>query len=137
MAEPLTFHGDQSNYYAEDVERLVSFYHAAFGFQESYRTPTEGQPEHVELRLGSYLIGISSLEAGRRIHHLPLEPGKPHGEIVIWASDVDRAHPIVLSKGAICIREPHDFDVNQQLRLRVAWYEDPEGNIVQTVCQRV
>ncbi len=71
----LTFHGGQSNYYVQGVERMAAFYREAFGFQETYRTPPAGTPEHIELRLGSYLIGLSSLEAGRRIHHLP---GKFH-----------------------------------------------------------
>lgn len=133
---PLLFHGGQSNYYAADVERLVTFYRDHFGFQESYRTPPTGQPEHVELRLGDYLIGISSQEAARRIHHLPIDPGKPRGEIVLWTNDVDQAHAMLMADNVTCIREPHNFDVNAKLLLRVAWYEDPEGNIFQTVCPR-
>lgn len=139
MAEdvaPLVFHGGQSNYYARDVERLATFYRDTFGFAETYRTPKDAPPEHVELRLGAYLIGISSLEAGRRIHQLPLDPGEPRGEIVLWTSDVDRAHAMLCGADVHCIREPHNFDVNTQLKLRVAWYRDPEGNIFQTVCQR-
>ncbi len=139
MAEALnalTFHGGQSNYYAQDVERLAAFYRDNFGFKETYRTPTEGAPEHVELRLGDYLIGLSSVEAGRRLHQLPLDPGKPRGEIVLWTNEVDQAHAMLMAKGVACIRAPHNFDVNEYLRLRVAWYEDPEGNIFQTVCQR-
>lgn len=90
----------------------------------------------LSLRLGSYLIGLASLEAGRRIHHLPLEPGKPRGEIVLWTNDVDQAHTMLCAKNVLCLREPHNFDVNAQLRLRLAGYEDPKGNILQTVCQR-
>ena len=135
-SKSLTFQGGQSNYYAKDVEKMATFYKSNFGFRETYRTPLQGAPEHVEIRLGEYLIGLSSLEAGRRIHHLPLDPGKPRGEIVLWTNDVDAAHAMLSTKGVPAIREPHNFDVNEQLRLRVAWYEDPEGNIFQTVCQR-
>lgn len=134
--EPLVFQGGQSNYYVQDVERMAAFYRSSFGFQETFRTPQEGTPEHIELRLGEYLIGLSSVEAGRRIHQLPLDPGKPRGEIVLWTNDVDQAHAMLMEKKTPCIREPHNFDVNEQLRLRVAWYEDPEGNIFQLVCQR-
>ena len=134
--QSLAFSGGQSNYYAEDLERLVTFYRDSFGFRESYRTPPSGPAEHVELRLGDYLIGFSSLAAARNIHRLPLDPGKPRGEIVLWSNDVDQAHAMLVAKGVRCIRPPHNFDVNEQLRLRVAWYEDPEGNIFQTVCQR-
>ncbi len=135
-SKSLAFHGGQSNYYAKDVEHLAAFYRDNFGFAETYRTPQAGAPEHVELRLGDYLIGFSSLEAGRRLHQLPLDPGKPRGEIVLWTNGVDQAHAMLMEKGVYCIREPHNFDVNEQLRLRVAWDEDPEGNIFQTVCQR-
>ena len=136
VSKALAFEGGQSNYYAQDVEKLVAFYCENFGFKESYRTPTEGTPEHVEIRLGDYLIGLSSVDAARRIHHLPIDPGKPRGEIVLWTNDVDQAHAMLMPKNVYCIHPPHNFDVNESLRLRVAWYEDPEGNIFQTVCQR-
>ena len=135
-ATALIFNGGQSNYYVRDVEDIATFYRDNFGFKETYRTPQVGTPEHIELRLGEYLIGLSSVEAGRRIHQLPLDPGKPRGEIVLWSNDVDQAHAMLMTKGVQCIRTPHNFDVNEQLRLRVAWYEDPEGNIFQTVCPR-
>ena len=135
-AKALAFSGGQSNYYVQDVARMAAFYRDNFGFKETYRTPKTGQPEHIELRLGEYLIGLSSVEAGRRIHHLPLDPGKPRGEIVLWTNDVDQAHTMLMEKSVSCIHAPHNFDVNAYLRLRVAWYEDPEGNIFQTVCQR-
>lgn len=76
------------------------------------------------------------MEAGRRIHQLPIDPGNPRGEIVLWTNHVDKSHVMFAEKGVYCIRAPHNFDVNAQLRLRVAWYEDPEGNIFQIVCQR-
>ena len=132
----LAFQGGQSNYYVQDVEKLAAFYRENFGFKETYRTPKEGAPKHIEIRLGEYLIGLSSVEAARRIHHLPIDPGKPRGEIVLWTNDVDQAHTMLMAKDVTCIRPPHNFDVNEYLRLRVAWYEDPEGNIFQTVCQR-
>ena len=135
-ATALIFNGGQSNYYVRDVEDIATFYRDNFGFKETYRTPQVGTPEHIELRLGEYLIGLSSVEAGRRIHQLPLDPGKPRGEIVLWSNDVDQAHAMLMTKGVQCIRTPHNFDVNEQLRLRVAWYEDPEGNLFQTVCPR-
>lgn len=135
-SKTLAFEGGQSNYYVQDVEKLATFYRENFGFKETYRTPQEGTPEHIEIRLGEYLIGLSSVEAGRRIHQLPLDPGKPRGEIVLWTNDVDQAHTMLMAKEVYCIHPPHNFDVNEYLRLRVAWYEDPESNIFQTVCQR-
>lgn len=40
------------NFYVKDVEVSVRFYRELFGFQETFRTPKEGAPMHVELRLG-------------------------------------------------------------------------------------
>ena len=134
-SKELTFEGRQSNTYANDVERMAGFYRDNFGFKETYRTPKEGVPEHIEFRLGDYLIGFASIEAGRRVHNLPLDPGKPRGEIVLWTNDVDQAHAMLSAKGVHCIHEPHDFNPSGQAVLRVAWYEDPEGNIFQTVCR--
>ena len=49
-SKELTFEGGQSNYYANDVERMAAFYRDNFGFKETYRTPKEGVPEHIEIR---------------------------------------------------------------------------------------
>ncbi len=112
-SKTLTFHGGQSNYYVQDVERIAAFYRDSFGFKETYRNPKLGEPDHIEIRLGEYLIGLSSIQAGRTIHRLPLDPGKPSGEIVLWTNDVDQAHAMLIDKRVHCIREPHNFDVNQ------------------------
>ena len=34
----------------------------AQGFAETFRTPTEGIPEHVELRLNGFTIGLGTVE---------------------------------------------------------------------------
>lgn len=133
---PLVFQGAQTNYYVQDVEGLAAFYRESFGFKETYRNPQVGPPEHIELRLGDFVLGFASVEAGRTIHHLPLDPGKPRGEIVLWTNDVDQAYAMLTAKGVRCIRELHNFVVYESFVLGVAWFEDPEGNIFQIVCRR-
>ena len=39
------------NLYTRDIGAGLNFYRDLLGFAETFRTPTEGIPEHVELRL--------------------------------------------------------------------------------------
>jgi hypothetical protein len=41
-----------------DVARLAGFYEA-LGFRETFRTPSEGTPVHVEVKLDGLTIGIA------------------------------------------------------------------------------
>ena len=47
------------NIYSHDVMRLVGFYQR-LGFRETFRTPRQGVPVHVELTLDHFTIGIAS-----------------------------------------------------------------------------
>ncbi|WP_437360277.1 VOC family protein [Inquilinus limosus] len=60
------------NLYVRDVEGLAAFYREAFGFAETFHTPREGAPVHVELRLGAFVLGFASIEAAKAMHGLPL-----------------------------------------------------------------
>ncbi len=110
------------NLYARDVVRVVRFYTDLLGFTETFRTPKEGVPVHVEMRLGQATLGVTSVEAAMADHGLVLNPGPPTAELVIWTDDVDAAYVALLEKGATSLSAPHDFVG------RVAWVADPEGN---------
>jgi lactoylglutathione lyase len=56
------------NLYTHDIEAGLRFYRDLLGFEETFRTPTEGVPEHVELRLNGFTIGLGTVEAARRVH---------------------------------------------------------------------
>ncbi len=122
------------NYYVNDVEGIAAFYRQHFGFVESFRTPESGAAVHIEVRLGDFILGLASIEAARAMHHLPLNPGLPRGEIAVWTDDVDEAFAALTSQGIRCISQPHDFLVTPPLR--AAWFEDPEGNPIQVVAKR-
>lgn len=129
----ITFTDPQINYYVEDVEVAARFYTEHFGFVETFRTPKQGTPEHVELRLGPLLLGLASREAGRTVHELPLgSAGNPRAELVLWTDDVDAVYASLLEKGVPGVRPPHDF----LLSLRSAWVMDPDGNPVAIVTRR-
>ena len=118
------------NYYVDDVEIAVRFYTEYFGFVETFRTPKQGKPDHVEVRLGSLILGLASKEAGKTMHGLPLGSGGfPRAELVVWTEDVDKAYAMLTEKGVSGISAPHDF----LGALRAAWVIDPDGNPVEIV----
>ena len=118
------------NYYVENVEVAAQFYIEHFGFVETFRIPQQGAPVHVEITLGSFVLGIEAQEASQTIHGLPLESvGFPHAELALRTENVDEAYAMLMEKGAVSIRPPH----NLLSSLRVAWVMDPNGNPVRIV----
>jgi catechol 2,3-dioxygenase-like lactoylglutathione lyase family enzyme len=121
------------NYYVEDVEAAVRFYVEHFGFVETFRTPQQGAALHVEISLGSFILGIESKEAGRTMHGLPLGPGgSPRAELAIRTEDVDETYAKLMEKGVASLRAPYDLLPS----LRVAWVMDPDGNPVRIVTRK-
>jgi catechol 2,3-dioxygenase-like lactoylglutathione lyase family enzyme len=124
------FHSPQINFYVADVETSVAFYRDLLGFAETFRTPEQGEPMHVELELGELTLGVASTESLREIHGIATDTdGPPRAEIVLWTDDVDEAFATLVAKGARALTEPHDFVGT----LRAAWVADPDGNPVQLV----
>jgi catechol 2,3-dioxygenase-like lactoylglutathione lyase family enzyme len=126
------FERPQVNFYARDVEASARFYRDSFGFAESFRTPRQGPPEHIELRLGSLTLGLASYDALHEVHGVTLTPGPRTAELVVWTDDVDRACADLAARGVPVLSPPHDFlDA-----LRSAWVADPDGGPVQIVMRR-
>ena len=116
------------NIYSYDPVRLVNFY-KTLGFRETFRTPKDGPPDHVEVTLDKFTLGIATVEAAVAVHGLkPTLVGRPV-EIVLWTDDTDRAYVQLTSRGAPPLSPPHDFLAN----LRSAWIADPDGNPIQLV----
>ena len=121
------------NYYVEDVEIAMHFYVEQFGFVETFRTPKQGKPIHVELTLGPLILGLASKEAAQVMHGLRLgSAGSPRAELVLWTDNVDEAYARLIEKGVPSVSAPHDFLSS----LRAAWVMDPDGNPVQIVSRR-
>jgi catechol 2,3-dioxygenase-like lactoylglutathione lyase family enzyme len=119
------------NIYSRDVLRLVRFYEG-LGFRETFRTPTEGTPVHVEVVLGGFTIGIASVDAAIADHGLnPNLAGRPV-EVVLWTDDTDRDYARVTAEDAPSLSAPHDFLSD----LRLAWVADPDGNPIQLAQKR-
>ncbi len=128
---PATFRNPAINIYSHDVMRLVRFY-ASLGFRETFRTPDEGTPVHVEIRLDGFTIGIASVDAAIADHGLSPNLGGRPIEIVLWTDNTDRDYARLTAGGAPSVSPPHDFLAD----LRIAWVADPDGNAIQLVQHR-
>lgn len=119
------------NLYTRDIARALAFYRG-LGFVETFRTPQDGDPDHVELRLDGFTIGIATVVAAMADHGLrPNLDGHPI-EIVLWTDDTDGAFARLTAAGASALSPPHDWLDD----LRLAWVADPDGNPLQLVQRR-
>ena len=108
--------------YSADIARAVDFYGRVLGFQEIYRFPHEGQPEHVEFCVGSTTIAVSS-PAGLQSHGMPpATPGHPF-EIGLKTVDVDATVKELRANGVTIIKEPTVSPAG----IRYAYIADPDG----------
>jgi catechol 2,3-dioxygenase-like lactoylglutathione lyase family enzyme len=128
------FSTPQVNVYSEDVVRSVEFYRS-LGFVETFRTPREGTPIHVELELDGFKVGIAAVTSAVADHGLDLDLSKPGRgmEICLWTDDADAAFARLTAAGARVLSEPHDW---LDGTLRVAWVADPDDNPIELVQRR-
>src|SRR5215469_4049504 len=117
----VSFRDPSFNFFVRDVVRTVQFYTDLLGFTETFRTPREGLPVHVELRLGQFTLAITSIDAALADHGLVMNPSSPSAELVVWTDDTDEAYMALTEKGAASLVPPHDFLQTH----RVAWVADP------------
>lgn len=119
------------NLYTRDIEAGLRFYRDLLGFVETFRTPTEGVPEHVELRLNEFTVGLGTVEAARRVHGVDAAPGSPAMVLVVWTDDVDEAYRRLVTERVPVVQPPHDTGNNN----RNALLRDPDGNLVEIVAR--
>ena len=121
------FHAPQVNLYSRDLARAAAFYRQ-FGFVETFRTPDKGPPEHIEMKLDGFTLGIATFEAARTQHGLSPGGDGHWAEIAIQTDDADKAVKALVENGAKLITAPHDFAGGQ---IRAGWIADPDGNPLQ------
>lgn len=119
------------NLYTSDMEAGLRFYRDLLGFVETFRTPKEGTPEHVELTLNGFELGLGTVDAARRVHGIDASPGCPAMVLVVWTDDVDRAFEQLTSGGTPVVQPPHDTGSSN----RNALLRDPDGNLVEIVAK--
>ena len=115
--------------YTRDFHAGLGFYRDLLGFRETFRAPREGPLEHVELTLNGFGIGLGTVEAGRRVHGVDAEPGRPSMVLVVWTENVDRAFEQLTGAGVPVVQPPHNTANNT----RTALLRDPDGNLVEIV----
>jgi len=121
------------NLYTNDIEAALRFYRDLLGFVETFRTPAEGTPEHVELTLNGFGLGLGTVDAAKRVHGVDPSPGSPAMVLVLWTVDVDVGLARLSAAGAPIVQPPHDTGS----RNRNALLRDPDGNLVEIVSKRV
>ena len=68
----MSFSTPQVNIYSEDIERALDFYRG-LGFEETFRTPREGTPVHVEFIRDGFKLGIAAVTSVVATHRLDIE----------------------------------------------------------------
>ncbi len=119
------------NLYTADIDAGLRFYRDPLGFEETFRTPTEGTPEHVELVLNGFVLGLGTVAAAQRVHGVDAAPGSPAMVLVVWTDDVEAAFKELTSAGAPVVQPPHNTGNNN----RNALVRDPDGNLVEIVAK--
>ena len=121
------------NLYTDDIEAGIRFYCGLLGFRETFRTPKEGVPEHVEFALEGFKLGLGTVEAARRVHGVDSTPGAPATVIVVWCDDMDAEFERLTAAGVRGEQAPHDTGNDN----RNALLRDPDGNLVEIVSKVV
>jgi catechol 2,3-dioxygenase-like lactoylglutathione lyase family enzyme len=120
------------NLYTRDIEAGIHFYRDLLGFKETFRTPKEGTPEHVELILNGFGVGLGTVEAAKRRHGVDAAPGTPAMVLVIWTDDLEKSFELLKSAGTPIVQPPHDVGSSN----RSALLRDPDGNLVEIVAKK-
>ena len=114
------------NLYAGNIEESLRFYRDQLGLAETFRIPKEGPPAHVELRLGTFSLGLATFGALEEHHGIATGPGPARMELDLGTDDVDGAYGWAISKGAHSVSPPYDF----LGYIHAAAVADPDGNYV-------
>lgn len=122
------FRAPQVILFSHEVQRAATFYER-LGFTETFRTPTEGEPIHVDLALDGYKIGIASVASSRDDHGLDPVPEGQRAAVVLWTDDTAAAFARLTADGAPALADPYEW----LGRLLIAWIADPDGNPIQIV----
>ena len=108
-----------------DVPASRAFYGDLLGGAEAYRFP-EDDPVFVTLRIGDSEVGIGAV-TDAPIHGRPSRPASGHRiELCVYVDDVDAVVRAARAAGTPVVVEP----VDQPWGERMAYLEDPDGNLV-------
>jgi lactoylglutathione lyase len=119
--------------YSQDIQTAADFYGRLLELEETYRFPREGAAEHIEYRVGTTTLAISS-PAGLQAHGMPpATPGHPF-EIGLKTDDLDTVIRRLRAHGVSVLKEPALSTAGNLY----AYVADPDGNwisVYQTATQ--
>lgn len=118
------------NLYSTDVQRAIGFYRDTLEGTETFRTPTEGPPEHVEIRVGDVIIAITSSDSLEEAGLPAATKGHPM-ELVMWCESTDETVVALRNANVPILVEPFDHISGH----RRAYVTDPDGNRIALVSQ--
>jgi catechol 2,3-dioxygenase-like lactoylglutathione lyase family enzyme len=124
----VTFQTPQVVLFSKDLDRAADFYRA-LGFEEIFRTPSEGTPIHIDLALDGYRIGLASETSTREDHGLDPVVAGQRAAVILWTDDTPAAYARLQEAGATPVKAPAPW----LDRLLIAWAEDPDGHLIQVV----
>jgi lactoylglutathione lyase len=111
--------------YARDVEGVAGFY-GRLGFEEYARLPgADGEPGFIGLRRDAAELAVTTEDSPRVLAGVEPGPGPRH-ELFVYVGDVDATVAELREAGAAVLRDPADMPWGE----RVAFLQDPEGNVV-------
>ena len=114
--------------FSRNVAHATDFYKAV-GFEEVFRTPTDGVPVHVDLMMDGYRIGLASEVSSRDDQGLtPVVYGQ-RAAVILWTDNAREAYAWLQVLGATPIEAPEPW----LGRLLIAWAQDPDGHLIQVV----
>ncbi|RHW43425.1 glyoxalase/bleomycin resistance/dioxygenase family protein [Neobacillus notoginsengisoli] len=114
--------------YTSDINRSLTFYKDLLEFEETFRFPVKGEPEHVELRLGDSMIALTTYDAAKEGSVSAPTPGHPF-ELSIWAENAVQAINRLREAEVTVVLEPRVH----KARLTRAYVSDPDGNWIAIV----
>jgi catechol 2,3-dioxygenase-like lactoylglutathione lyase family enzyme len=109
--------------------RLVEFYEG-LGFRETFRTPEDGVPIHVEVSLDGFTIGIADADSAQADHGCGRASTADRSRSCLDRRR-DRDYARLTAEGAPSLSPPHDW-----LEPPPAWVADPDGNPIQLAQRR-
>ena len=128
----MPFSSPMTNIYTRDLPAALAFYAGQLGFEETFRAPDQGAPDHVELRLDGITVALSTAGAAKRVHGIDAAPGSGGFQLVLWTDDVDASYAALVAAGVPTVTTPHDTGNSN----RNAVVTDPDGNLVELVMKR-
>jgi lactoylglutathione lyase len=120
------------NLYTADIEAGMRFWGSLLGLSETFRTPREGVPAHVEYAAGGFTVALGTVEAARQVHGIEPTPGQPAGVVVLWSDDVDATVASLRDAGVTVAIEPRAVGNDN----RAALVRDPDGHLVEIFTKR-